>query len=1336
MHKPVSTYRIQFHKDFTFKDFDQIIPYLNELGITTIYASPILEASPESMHGYDTVNPERINPELGTLEELRGLSRKLKSLGMMWIQDIVPNHMSFHPNNIWLMDVLEKGSQSDYADFFDINWSGSKDLPLMVPFLGSTVEEAIAAQELKLVQRDNGIKLQYFETEWPVNDKVRDINMRVQEAIDLQYYRPCSYKETDYQINYRRFFTVNSLICLNMQDERVFEAYHSLIKTLLEEDVFQGLRVDHIDGLYDPETYFERLRELAGEDTYIVVEKILEEGEEVPDDWPVEGTTGYDFLAQVNNLFTSQKAKKKFSKFYEQLSGESKSIERLIRQKKAGILGDHMAGELENLYQLFLELELADEEQLQALKPGTLKDAIGQLLICFPVYRFYGNRMPLEKTFYQSRILNILKDINEVKVLEDAVELLRLVLIIRPLEENEDYNQRVTEFYLRCMQFSGPLMAKGVEDTLMYTYNRFIGHNEVGDAPSAFGISKEEFNFLMIERANWLPLSMNGTSTHDTKRGEDVRARLNALTEDPELWIAKVKEWRKLNRELSAGLDPNDEYFIYQTLVGSYPMPGMDEDNYAVRLQDYLEKALREGKVNSHWGEPDTDYEELVKQFILGLLDKAEPFWESFAAYHRKICDAGIMNSLAQLVLKFTCPGVPDTYQGTELWDLSLVDPDNRRPVDYQLRSQWLEELQDGVSSEHTETSLGALWEERYNGKIKLYLTHLLLDKLNPAAELLSEGEYVPLELKGKFADELLAFARKSADEWLVVVVPLHGALTSEDDLILPRKDWGNTRIELPLKQFGWTSLTDGAEGKENVPELLLNRVLGDFPVAVLSVLPVHNPRGAGILLPVTSLPSEYGIGDLGFEAYDFIDFLVRADQKYWQLLPLNPIGADQAFSPYSSVSAMAGNTLLISLYGLFAQGYLEERHLLKVRVAAKDEVDFKKATAIKTKLLKKAYENWKEGIDEGFAVFVEKENDWLEDFSLYTVLKNNQGDAPWLNWFPGYRDRDAESLRTFAEEHRDELEFEQWKQYIFFDQWEEIREYALASRITLYGDLPFYVSHDSADVWSNRELFCLDDDGNMTGIAGVPPDYFNAEGQLWGMPVYNWDKMKLDDYQWWMRRIQKNMELYDLLRLDHFRAFYDYWEVPAGESTAVNGTWKLGPGADFFDVLLEEFPDLPFVAEDLGEISAGVYDLRDTFNLPGMKVLQFAFGEDIGYNDHIPHNYKSANFIVYTGTHDNNTSRGWYEEDTDQVTRKNLNKYTGMKVKANEVHTVLSKMAYASIAVIAILPMQDILGLDGKSRMNKPASVKENWKWRLKELPGWELEKKLRSWVKLYGRE
>jgi malto-oligosyltrehalose synthase/4-alpha-glucanotransferase len=1331
MLNPISTYRIQFHKGFTFKDFDLIIPYLKNIGITTIYASPILEAVPGSMHGYDTVNPHRINPEIGTLEELREISGKLQELGMQWIQDIVPNHMAFDPNNLWLMDVLKNGQVSAYADFFDINWVGDKSQPLMVPFLGSTVEEAIAAGELKLVKGEDGIKLQYFETEWPVNEKVKDTSMPVQEAVNAQYYRLCSWKETDEKINYRRFFTVNSLICLNMQHENTFTTYHQLIKMLLDEGVFQGLRVDHIDGLYDPEGYFVRLRELAGENTYIVVEKILEEGELLPAEWPVQGTTGYDFLAQVNNLFSARGAKKKFTKFYESLTGENKSIVRQIRQKKAGILGEHMAGELNNLYQLFTELQLATEEELNSLKPGTLKDAIGQLLICCPVYRFYGE-LPLPY-IYAVELEKLFEEISVVKTLQDAVRLLRKIFLKRPEDNDAEYNFRATQFYLRCMQFSGPLMAKGVEDTLMYTYNRFIAHNEVGDAPSSFGIKTEEFHHLMKDRQISLPASMNGTSTHDTKRGEDVRARLNVLTDLPDEWVGKVKGWIKLNKELAVGLDPNDEYFIYQTIAGSYPMPGMSEDNYAERLQAYLEKALREGKINSNWADPDLDYEQLVKNFIVEILDQSSSFWTDFAPFHSKISDFGILNSLSQLLVKFTSPGVPDTYQGTELWDLSLVDPDNRRPVDYHQRSKWLKDIQEGSSS------LKELWPERFNGRIKLYLLNLLLSRLKPYADLLANGNYIPLEVKGEFAGNIFAFARQRGNQWLVVAVPLSLAqLHQEKTLDLENLDWGDTRIELPVRSsFRWNNLLKDDGGTSGGPMLSVAELLEDFPLGLVSMEQIENARGAGVLMHITSLPSGFGIGDIGTGAWNFVDFLVKSEQKYWQLLPLNPIGPDQGFSPYSSVSALAGNTLLISEDVLYMNGLLERSYIDKYRSAIKDEVDFKKIASLKNKMLLKAFEFWNDDnydIDD-YTEFCEREKDWLDDFSIYSVLKENQSGAPWIDWDPVYRDRNPAKLRQFAADHHQDLEFVKWKQFVFFIQWADLKEYAGESGIKMYGDLPFYVSYDSADVWSNRELFGLDAEGRMTGIAGVPPDYFNADGQLWGMPVYNWERMKSDGYLWWLRRIRKNMELYDLLRLDHFRAFSDYWEVPAGESTAVNGTWKHGPGADFFAVLEKEFPDLPFVAEDLGEINEAVYELRDKFKLPGMKVLQFAFGDDMGLTDHIPHNFKSSNFIAYTGTHDNNTTKGWYELEAGKTIRKNLSKYTGVHVDGKNVHTVLARLAYASVAKIVILPMQDILGLDSKSRMNKPASANGNWKWRMKEQPGKDIVKMLRSLVRTYGR-
>lgn len=1334
MLNPISTYRIQFHKDFTFKDLDRIIPYLEQLGINTLYASPILEASPGSMHGYDTVNPHQINPEIGTLAELRAIAKKLQQLGIRWIQDIVPNHMAFHQNNIWLMDVLEKGSKSAYSGFFDINWQGDENLPLMVPFLGSTLEEAIAKGELKLVMRGDQIKLQYHETEWPVNDRVKDTSMPVQQAVDLQYYRPCSWTETNHTINYRRFFTVNSLICLNIQHEEVFIAYHQLIKSLLDEGIFQGLRVDHIDGLYDPEGYLSRLRELAGEETYIIIEKIIEEGEEISSLWPVQGNTGYDFLAQVNNLFTAQAAKKELTRYYEELTGDDKSIIRQIRQKKAGILGDYMAGELDNLYTLFVNLELADQQDIDVLKPGSLQDAIGQLLICCPVYRYYGAQLPLAGDNLEG-LQKLFEEIDVVKPIREAAALLRHVLLKRPEEGDAAYNARATTFYLRCMQFSGPLMAKGVEDTLMYTYNRFVGHNEVGDSPEAFGAGRKVFHNQMWKRQKNWPFSLNGTSTHDTKRGEDTRARLNVLSDLPKEWIAKVEQWRKLNTDFSSGIDPNDEYFIYQTLIGSYPMPGMPEDNYPERVSAYLEKALREGKVNSNWAEPDMSYEQLVMDFVHSLLDQNSGFWNSFIVLHRKVSDFGIINSLGQLLLKFTCPGIPDVYQGTELWDLSLVDPDNRRPVDYQQRLAWLNEIKESSAT------LAELWKERYNGKIKLLLEHVLLQvrKLNP--EILASGTYIPLEVKGKYADHIFAFARRSGVKWIITVIPLHLAKmdTGKADR-LTELNWKDTRVELPAEMpLTFFNLLSGEDGELEKAVLPVSVIFKDFPLGLIELEQLANERAAGVLLSATSLPSAYGIGDLGPEARKFIDFLAHSGQKYWQLLPLNPVGADQSFSPYSSVSAMAGNTLLISPELLVSDGLLEEEQISKHEIIATGKTDFVRAADLKDKLLGKAYKRFNALTNTSllryFDAFCEKEQVWLDDFALYMVLKKAHGNAAWFEWKKEYSSREPKSLELFAADHKEELRIVKWKQFIFFRQWAALREYAAVNGVKLYGDLPFYVSHDSVEVWSNREFFSLDADGQMTGIAGVPPDYFNADGQLWGMPVYCWDQLKADGYQWWVRRIRKNMELYDLLRLDHFRAFADYWEVPAGETTAINGEWKTGPGSDFFKVLRTAFPDLPFIAEDLGKISPEVFLLRDEFGLAGMKVLQFAFGADISVSEHIPHRFDSSNFVVYTGTHDNDTTIGWYDHEAGKTERKHMKQYTGGAVTRNNVHHVLSRMAYASVARIVILPMQDILGLDGEARMNMPASIKGNWTWRMKGRPGKDIEKRLRSLVKLYGR-
>ncbi|HET7897502.1 MAG TPA: malto-oligosyltrehalose synthase, partial [Flavisolibacter sp.] len=378
-----------------------------------------------------------------------------------------------------------------------------------------------------------------------------------------------------------------------------------------------------------------------------------------------------------------------------------------------------------NLFRLFLQLNIADKRTLARIPSEVLKSVIGEFLVQCPVYRFYGNRFPLAPEEEQA-VRKILAQLRKSGESEEAVDILENSLLHRPHEGNEDLNHRIGQFYQRCMQFTGPLMAKGVEDTLMYTYNRLIAHNEVGDSPEAFGDTIEGFHQKMQSRQQAWPLSLNATSTHDTKRGEDSRARLNVLTDLPEEWFAKVTEWREMNKRLKqAGApDENDEYFVYQALVGNYPMPGEDDDAFETRIGEYIQKALREAKVHSNWSAPNEAYESATKNFALALLNKNKPFWKSFTAFQHSVADHGIINSLVQLVLKATCPGVPDVYQGCEFWDFSYVDPDNRRPVDYEKR---LQVLQSFASKDQNELFL-ELWENRYNAQIKLWLTQHLLE--------------------------------------------------------------------------------------------------------------------------------------------------------------------------------------------------------------------------------------------------------------------------------------------------------------------------------------------------------------------------------------------------------------------------------------------------------------------------------------------------------------------------------------------------------------------------------------------------------------------------------
>ncbi|TDO24787.1 malto-oligosyltrehalose synthase [Pedobacter duraquae] len=1349
MHKPTSTYRVQFHKDFTFKDFKEIIPYLSDLGIQTIYASPIFEASPGSMHGYDTVNPHRINPEIGTEQELKTIAVLLKDRGMGWIQDIVPNHMAYHQNNSWLMDVLEKGPASNYVKYFDINWADKNFEPVMAPFLGDGVDEVINREELRVIDQDGAFKLDYRGTLWPLNVESRNeigrskgleaVNQDkhfLKELVSKQFYRLCSWQETDYKINYRRFFTVNSLICLNMQHEEVFAHYHAYIFDLLGQGIFQGLRIDHIDGLYDPGVYLQRLRDAVGEDTYIVVEKILEDGEVLPANWPIQGTTGYEFLATVNNLFTNGDAEADFSAFYQKISPDKQDIAGQIYEKKRAFLENHMGGELRNLCTLFYELKLDDVGSSENPEPEDLKKVLGEFLVHCPIYRFYGMHFPLKggQKKELEGIFDLLEHLDNLDNL--SIRVLHELLLKKDVTDEQAFQDKITKFFKRCMQFSGPLMAKGVEDTLMYTYNRFIGNNEVGDSPDGFGITGAEFHDRMLDRQKNWPLSLNASATHDTKRGEDVRARLNVLTDCSKRWIKLIKSGKKQNKKfkIKGQPDANDEYLIYQTLSGSLPMPGEEEPDYQLRISAYLEKALREAKRKTTWAEPAENYEKAAQQFAASLLSTTEPFHHKFTDFQRELSDYGIINSLAQLVLKFTCPGVPDVYQGTELWDLSLVDPDNRRPVDYTLRNTWLKALRaDGVS-------LRELWEERYNGKIKLWLQSQLL-KLRKEQEF-TQASYLPLKVRGKYKDHILAFARIYQREWTVVIVPLQlAAISKVKQHGLQDLDWKNTRVILPDDApEAWTSCLCKQNGKQH-KGLLISEVFVDLPIAILNLKHPGGNRSAGILMHLTALPSAFGIGDMGPEALSFIDFLAASHQKYWQLLPLNPITAEQSFSPYSSVSSMAGNEMLISPELLLDDELLSAEDLAPFKNSVIADIDYAAAYRSKTQLLKIAYRNF---IDQGanapllpaYRHFIEDEADWLDDFALFTVLKKSNPDGDWITWPEPVRKRDLEALLKLQQNQADEIAEVKWIQFVFFKQWKHLKEYGSINGVALFGDLPFYVSYDSADVWAKPKLFKLDESGNKLGLAGVPPDYFNASGQLWGMPVYNWKEMQQTGYNWWIKRLRKNFELYDLLRLDHFRAFSAFWEVPEGSENAVNGVWVQGPASDFFKTMLAEFGTLPFVAEDLGEIDAPVYALRDEFKMPGMKILQFAFGSDMPYSIHIPHQYETENCVVYTGTHDNNTLLGWYTTEANEKDKKNISAYLGHKVKADTVNDELIRMAYASNARIVIIPLQDILRLDGRARINVPSSTDKNWIWRMQQDA---LKKSHQQWLgklaKRYGR-
>ncbi|WP_118976336.1 malto-oligosyltrehalose synthase [Taibaiella koreensis] len=1382
MYLPEATYRIQFSKQFTFARLRTVIPYLHQLGISTVYASPIFAAVPGSTHGYDGIDPNAINPEIGTLAELREIASALKQRGMGWVQDFVPNHMAFSPLNPWLCDFLEKGKMSFYDHYFDKN----PDEPLMAPFLGRPFPEVLDAGELEVVYEKGRLRLRYFDNCYPLNytacydilyheyfddlpfgqvrqqlDQLSEVTeseafqdtwelllnhldwsladtavskrftqglalisenkVLLQRLCEQQFYRLCYWQETDERINYRRFFTINSLIGMNMQHPDVFDHYHRLLLQLIDEEVIQGIRIDHIDGLYDPDAYLDQLRQHAGPGAYVVVEKILAAEERLPAVWPVQGTTGYDFLASVNQVLTSCAAEKTFTHLYETLAPGEGPVQQQVYRYKRKILDVHMQGELSNLLRLWVALP---EMQLPAgIGEGSLKELFTVLLVCCPVYRFYPNKLPFSKTEQEQfeRLLSLAGHMGSVG--GEALSFFESCFMPDALSD-VTYRERLLHFWRRFMQLSGPLMAKGVEDTFMYNYLRFPAHNEVGDSPESFGISVAVFHERMQRRQQETPFALNATATHDTKRGEETRARLRATSHDPEAWKNDVNRWLQgakdsagsLSAKDSAGsLSAKDQYMVLLAVYGSLPLEKTGEEDYAERLSEYLQKAAREAKSHSSWENPDEAYESELIRYGLVLADGTTVVGQAIRNRLKQQCDEIKRQSLSQLVLQCTCPGIPDIYQGTEYPDLSFVDPDNRRPVDYEDRWQLLRRI-----VENNVADLSWLKEETQAAK-KLFALHRLLQLRHTWPEVFNLGLYEPLTSHGPY----LSFLRRYEKRWVWVVLPLAPTPGIESKAPEPP----------PGAPVQWEALFTGMV--MSADQIDWRAQLAVFPVAVFTGVIPDRGRNAGALLPLFSVPSEQGIGSLGQSAQEWVRFLSRSGQRIWQLLPLNPISEASGWSPYAASSAFAGEPLYIDMALLVADGLLCGNDSKNTAWSQSTKVSYKEIWEWKAALLWQAWKTFLLDdfliLKRDFACFLKEQVFWLEDYALFVVLKQKYKDAPWYEWPEPLRDRHRPALDAIKEEDREAIDYEQWLQFLFFRQWRQLKHVAVQYGVALMGDLPFYMNHDSVDTWVHRRCFMVDAGGHKQAQAGVPPDYFSETGQLWGMPTYNWDALRKEGYSWWLQRLAANIAMYDLVRLDHFRAFYDYWELPGNAVTAVDGQWRAGPRDHLFALLQQAFPTMPFVAEDLGDLHQEVFDFKDHYQLPGMRVLQFGFSGDDSTLRDLPHNFDRQS-VVYTGTHDNDTTLGWYRQ-LDADAKAALSAYSGFDITENNVAEAMCRMAYASVARILILPLQDILGLDSDSRINVPATTDGNWNWRLKQLPDETIARHLREWVRRYNR-
>jgi (1->4)-alpha-D-glucan 1-alpha-D-glucosylmutase len=968
---PESTYRLQFHKGFTFRDATAILPYLRELGITHVYASPYLKAKAGSTHGYDVIDHHALNPEIGTQADYDAFLTALKSNDLAHILDTVPNHVGVATNdNAWWNDVLEHGPASPFAKYFDVSWRGSPRPELhdkvLLPLLGKSYAQALDGCELQLRFEQGRFAVYYHDRRFPIAPRtyskvlsegqdeferslqsdsqslgeyrelltladdlpeqsesgtteveqthreadslktrlaalarrspavLRFIEKNVAkfngvpgkpDSFDLlddllmsQSYRLAYWRIAPDEINYRRFFDINDLAALSVERQEVFDSTHELILQWLGRGTLQGLRIDHPDGLCDPKQYLHRLQQAyllavaraggialdppqaralasqfseeqpTGWPLYVTVEKILALDEPLPADWAVHGTSGYDFLDMVNGLFVQSKNEPAFSRIYQMLVPGGPSFDDLVYEKKRLILRIALASELRMLAHRLDRLAQLDRHSSDFTQNG-LREALGEVIACFPVYRSYVSAEGVREDDRKYVNEAVDKAIARNPSIEPSVfHFIRDMVLLKPsrfFSEKDRADQ--LRFAGKFQQLTAPVTAKGIEDTAFYIYNRLISLNEVGGDPSQFGIGADALHDYLADRQARWPFALSPLSTHDTKRSEDVRARINVLSEIPDQWEERILAWQRINLPHrpaiggTGGPDANDEYLLYQTLIGAFPLGPYEpqHESFVARLQAYMEKAIREAKVHTSWTRPNESYEKAVKDFVAAILKPGSEFLADFIPFQANVSHWGMLNSLSQTLIRLTAPGVPDTYQGTELWDFSLVDPDNRRPVDYELRRRMLLELKGDFESASDRAGFARqLLNPADAGRAKLLVIWRTLQQRRSDPGLFTAGKYQPLRAAGPRAERMFAFARSIGQRSAIIIAPRLVTEIASDRVRLSSSDlWKDTHLPVPARPPTGhlvNMFTGEAVHQDQTGRLSLSDALKNFPVALL----------------------------------------------------------------------------------------------------------------------------------------------------------------------------------------------------------------------------------------------------------------------------------------------------------------------------------------------------------------------------------------------------------------------------------------------------------------------------------------------------------------------